>query len=85
MRWMLLTGIALAAGLAAPFASAQNVDMAACETKFEELLDRLAAEIMPPYQKSEYMGFILGGYQRCIANQPDAWGQVNAYFDKKDG
>lgn len=85
MRWMVLTGMAFATCLTAQVASAQNADMQACEAKFEELLDRLAAEIMPPYQKSEYMGFILGGYQRCIANQADAWGQANAYFDKKAG
>ena len=85
MRFALLLGVALATSVALPATTVRAADMAACDQKFEEFLDRLAQEIMPPYQKSEYMGFILGGYQRCIHDQPDAWGQATAYFDKKAG
>lgn len=84
MRFSLVLGAAVAAGIALQ-ASGVKAAQADCDAKFEEYLDRLSAEIMPPYQKSEYMGFILGGYQRCIANQPDPWDQASAYFEKKPG
>ena len=49
---------------------------AACADRQEAYLTRLDGDPMPTDQKNAYLGAITGGFQRCMAQQANAWQQV---------
>jgi hypothetical protein len=49
---------------------------AACAEKEQAYLARLDGQPMPSDQKNEYLGAITGGFQRCMAEQANAWQQI---------
>jgi hypothetical protein len=49
---------------------------AACADRQEAYLTRLDGDPMPTDQKNAYLGAITGGFHRCMAQQANAWQQV---------
>jgi len=49
---------------------------AACAEKEHAYLARLDGDPMPASQKNAYLGAITGGFQRCMAEQANAWQQI---------
>lgn len=51
---------------------------AACAEKEQAYLARLDGDPMPSDQKNAHLGAIAGAFQRCMAEQANAWQQVEA-------
>ena len=91
MRLALIGAGLLAAGVLVPPAMAQDtattaVDPAveqACDRRMDDASQRIMNLPIPTRERVRYMSFLVGAYERCNANDPEAWRTIDAYLEGK--
>ncbi|MFO1068406.1 MAG: hypothetical protein U1E14_07775 [Geminicoccaceae bacterium] len=91
MRLALIGAGLLAAGVLAPPAMAQDTTTTAqdpamaqaCDKRMDDASQRILNLPIPTRERVRYLSFLVGAYERCNANDPDAWRTIDAYLADK--
>jgi len=51
--------------------------------QIDEATEKIATLPIPSNERVRYLSMLVGAYERCQADQPDAWTQIDAYLEGK--